>query len=98
MPLWPNSSPTAEDRLAYQIAEVYAVRGETDKAFEWLQIAFDTHDTGILAFWSIPCCAICARSALQSIGRKDEFPGNAMSEKPSFFAEPIQNLRSDSTR
>jgi TolB-like protein len=36
------------DRLAYQIAEVYAVRGEKDKAFEWLQIAFDNHDTGIL--------------------------------------------------
>jgi TolB-like protein len=37
------------DQLAYQIAEVYAVRGETDKAFEWLQIAFDNHDTGTLA-------------------------------------------------
>jgi serine/threonine-protein kinase len=36
------------DQLAYQIAEVYAVRGETDKAFEWLQISFDTHDTGTL--------------------------------------------------
>src|SRR6266436_5835973 len=37
------------DTLAYQIAEVYAVRGETDKAFEWLQIAYDNHDTGTLA-------------------------------------------------
>src|SRR5437868_3210035 len=37
------------DTLAYQIAEVYAVRGETDKAFEWLQIAYDNHDTGMLA-------------------------------------------------
>jgi TolB-like protein/Flp pilus assembly protein TadD len=36
------------DQLAYQIAEVYALRGEKDKAFEWLQISFDTHDTGIL--------------------------------------------------
>jgi serine/threonine-protein kinase len=36
------------DQLAYQIAEVYAVRGEKDKAFEWLQISFDTHDTGTL--------------------------------------------------
>ena len=36
------------DQLAYQIAEVYAVRGEKDKAFEWLQIAFDDHDTGTL--------------------------------------------------
>ena len=30
--------------LAYQIAQVYAVRGEKDEAFEWLQIAFDNHD------------------------------------------------------
>jgi TolB-like protein len=37
------------DQLAYQIADVYAVRGETDKAFEWLQISFDNHDTGMLA-------------------------------------------------
>jgi TolB-like protein len=36
------------DRLAYQIAEVYAVRGEKGKAFEWLQISFDNHDTGTL--------------------------------------------------
>jgi TolB-like protein len=35
--------------LAYQIAEVYAWRGETDKAFEWLQISFDNHDTGTLS-------------------------------------------------
>jgi serine/threonine-protein kinase len=34
--------------LAYQIAEVYAFRGEKDKAFEWLQISFDKHDTGTL--------------------------------------------------
>jgi tetratricopeptide (TPR) repeat protein len=34
--------------LAYQIAEVYAVRGETDKAFEWLQTSLDAHDTGML--------------------------------------------------
>ena len=41
--------PLAEKGLAYQIAEVYAVRGETDKAFEWLQIAFDNHDAGTLS-------------------------------------------------
>ena len=33
--------------LAYQIAQVYAVRGEKDEAFEWLQIAFDNHDGGM---------------------------------------------------
>lgn len=36
------------NNLAYQIAEVYAVRSEKDKAFEWLQISFDNHDTGTL--------------------------------------------------
>lgn len=36
------------DQLAYQIAEVYATRGEKDKAFEWLQISYDNHDTGTL--------------------------------------------------
>ena len=40
------------DNLAYQIAEVYAVRGENDKAFEWLQISFDNHDTGTLTLLS----------------------------------------------
>jgi serine/threonine-protein kinase len=35
--------------LDYQIAQVYAVRGEKEKAFEWLQIAFGNHDTGMLA-------------------------------------------------
>jgi TolB-like protein len=35
--------------LAYQIAEVFAVRRDTDKAFEWLQISYDNHDTGLLA-------------------------------------------------
>jgi serine/threonine-protein kinase len=39
----------AHDRLAYQIAEVYAVRGENDKAFEWLQMAFDQRDGGTLS-------------------------------------------------
>jgi TolB-like protein/Tfp pilus assembly protein PilF len=45
------SDMIARDRnlLAYQIAEVYAWRGETDKAFEWLQISFDNHDTGTLS-------------------------------------------------
>lgn len=37
------------DRLAYQIAELYAVRGEKDKAFEWLETAFNQHDGGTLS-------------------------------------------------
>jgi TolB-like protein/tetratricopeptide (TPR) repeat protein len=41
----------AKDRdvMAYQIAEVYASRGETEKAFEWLQVSLNNHDTGTLS-------------------------------------------------
>ncbi len=42
------------DSLAYQIAEVYAWRGETDKAFEWLQVSLDNHDTGTLSLFINP--------------------------------------------
>ena len=49
------------DNLAYQIAEVYAVRGEKDKAFEWLQISFDNHDTGTLTLLSRSVAARLAR-------------------------------------
>src|SRR5216117_2645102 len=38
----------AREGFAYQIAEVYAVRGEKDKAFDWLQISFDDRDAGML--------------------------------------------------
>ena len=38
-----------KDRLTYQIAQAYALRGEKDKAFEWLQTAFDNHDGGTLS-------------------------------------------------
>jgi serine/threonine-protein kinase len=33
--------------LAYQIAEVYAWRGENDKAFEWLERAYRQRDGGL---------------------------------------------------
>ncbi|HEY6985401.1 MAG TPA: hypothetical protein VH375_04920 [Rhodanobacteraceae bacterium] len=33
----------------YQIAEVYAVRGEADKAFEWLDRCYGMRDTGLLS-------------------------------------------------
>jgi TolB-like protein/Tfp pilus assembly protein PilF len=34
--------------LGYQIAEVYAWRGEHDKAIEWLQGAYQRHDGGLI--------------------------------------------------
>ena len=46
----------AKDRhvMAYQIAEVYAWRGENDKAFEWLQVSLGNHDTGLLSLMIDP--------------------------------------------
>jgi TolB-like protein len=46
----------AKDRdfLAYQIAEVYAWRGETDKTFEWLEVSLNNHDTGTLSLFINP--------------------------------------------
>jgi tetratricopeptide (TPR) repeat protein len=35
-----------QNDCAYQIAEVYAYRGETDKAFEWLDRAYRQRDPG----------------------------------------------------
>lgn len=34
---------------AFQIAQVYAYRGETDKSFDWLNRAYDQHDGGMTA-------------------------------------------------
>ena len=42
---------------AYQIAEVYAWRGEKDKAFEWLDRAVAQHDGGLSFFKSDPLIA-----------------------------------------
>ena len=32
---------------AYQIAEVYSMRGEADRAFEWLERAYEKRDSGV---------------------------------------------------
>ena len=70
------------DQLAYQIAEVYAVRGETDKAFEWLQISFDNHDTGTLTLVDRSVVArLARRSPLQELARKTRFTSSVMSER-----------------
>ncbi len=34
--------------FAFQIAQVYAWRGEKDKAFEWLDRSYDIHDAGLV--------------------------------------------------
>jgi TolB-like protein/DNA-binding winged helix-turn-helix (wHTH) protein/Flp pilus assembly protein TadD len=39
---------------AYQIAEVYAFRGESDKSFEWLERGYEQRDPGLPKFNSDP--------------------------------------------
>ena len=38
----------------YQVAQVYAWRGDKEKAFAWLQTALDRHDTGLLSLLKDP--------------------------------------------
>jgi tetratricopeptide (TPR) repeat protein len=40
--------------MAYQIAQIYAVRGEPDPMFEWLERAFAVHDPGMSFLLSDP--------------------------------------------
>jgi serine/threonine protein kinase/Flp pilus assembly protein TadD len=42
------------DVMAFQIAEVYAWRGEADKAFEWLERAYKQRDGGFMMFKDDP--------------------------------------------
>jgi len=42
------------EQAAYQVAEVYAFRGEADRAFEWLGIARSHKDAGLAAIKSDP--------------------------------------------
>jgi len=41
----------------FQVAELYAFKGETDEAFEWLQRAYDEHDSGMHEMMNDPFLA-----------------------------------------
>jgi serine/threonine protein kinase/tetratricopeptide (TPR) repeat protein len=43
------------DDSAFQVAEVYAVRGEADNAFAWLERALEQHDGGVVSAKVDPC-------------------------------------------
>ena len=45
---------SSADTAAYQIAEVYAYRGEKDRAFEWLERARRQRDSGLVGLRSDP--------------------------------------------
>ena len=66
------------DDSAFQIAEVYALRKEPDKVFEWLDHAYSTHDSGLglllydpflLAYRNDPrFAAFCRKVGLPELG------------------------------
>jgi adenylate cyclase len=45
---------SSADTAAYQVAEVYAYRGEKDRAFEWLERARRQRDSGLIGLRSDP--------------------------------------------
>jgi hypothetical protein len=48
---------SSADGAAYQIAEVYAHRGEKDRAFEWLDRARRQRDSGLVGLQTDPFLA-----------------------------------------
>jgi len=42
------------DDMSFQIAAVYAFRGDADKTFEWLDQAYEKHDPGVMAIIDNP--------------------------------------------
>ena len=78
----------AREGFAYQIAEVYALRGEEDKVFQWLQIAFDDRDAGMLGLLVDPLLRGLRDDApIQELARQSRFTHKVMSDRPSFFSE-----------
>ena len=47
MLLWPNLRRSLSGSSAYNIAYIYTFRGETDRAFVWLNKAVQYRDTGL---------------------------------------------------
>jgi hypothetical protein len=45
---------TNADLAAFQVAQVHALRGESDDAFAWLERAYDQRDAGISMVKSCP--------------------------------------------
>jgi serine/threonine-protein kinase len=41
-------APPGVLQWSYQVAELYAWRGEADRAFEWLGLAVEQHDAGLI--------------------------------------------------
>jgi TolB-like protein/Flp pilus assembly protein TadD len=68
---------------ADQIADVYAWRGETDKAFEWLDRAYAQHDNGLIQIKYDPLLdSVRADPRYAALLRKMKLPEEAAGAKP----------------
>ena len=64
--------------MAYQVADVYAWRGEKDKAFEWLERAYQQRDSGLNGIaWDPLLSSLKADSRFGSLLTKLELSGGA---------------------
>jgi hypothetical protein len=79
----PKESQQALDQLiaknaqgaAYQIAEVFAWRGESTKAFEWLARAYSQRDAGLASIKSDPLLnSLRADPRFDALRRKLKLP------------------------
>ncbi|PZR73162.1 MAG: hypothetical protein DLM52_11540 [Chthoniobacterales bacterium] len=50
-----NALISGHDDMSFQIATVYAFRGDADKAFEWLDRAYEKRDPGVMAINGNAC-------------------------------------------
>ncbi len=61
---------------AFQIAEIYAYRGETDKAFEWLEVAYNQRDGGLADMKRLSVAAFSAqRPSMECLPAENEVTG-----------------------
>ena len=58
---------------AFQVAEIYAYRNESDKAFEWLERAYKIRDGGLAEMKRDPPLRNRMTTALASFSEKNEF-------------------------
>ena len=87
------------DRFAYQMALVYAVRGEKNKLSSGCKSLLIITTPARSASSLIRCCGLARRSPLQELARKTRFTCSVMSEKPLFYRDPrFQKLREEKQR
>jgi hypothetical protein len=63
--------------MDYQIAQVYAYCGQMDKAFEWMDNAYNEHDTGLLLLKGDPLIRSLHRDPRwRTLMKKMNFPSS----------------------